>query len=264
MTFRLALITGATSGIGEALAKLLASKKTPLILTGRNEKILASLKEELGKQVAVTTIQSDLSSIRDRALLVHQIESHVPDLVINNAGFGLYGDALSHPIAEQLNMLEVDGAAYLELTLAAAQALRKAQKGGVILNVSSAAAFQIMPGLAVYAASKAFVNSFSQALDFELKKWGIRVLSSCPGYVTTGFAKRAAGRPIKPKKKLGSMTPEFAAEEIFRQIEKGKRLHIFDWKFRLATWFSYLVPKALSAKVVYSDILDRVKSSEKN
>lgn len=256
--FRLALVTGATSGIGKALSHLLASKNISLILTGRDESALADLKKELS-HVNVTTIAGDLSSIRDRSALSYVIESNAPDLVINNAGFGLYGDAVSHPIAEQLNIMEVNGMAVLELTLVAGKALMKAGKPGVIMNISSAAAFQVFPGMAVYAASKAFVNSFSQSLDMEFEKNGVRVLASCPGFITTGFSKRASKGAGKTKPKIKPMSVEFAAQEIFWQIEKLKPLHIFDWRFRWATWLSYFVPKRLAATIVYEDILERIK-----
>lgn len=257
--FHLALVTGATSGIGKSLSKLLASKRIPLILTGRNQRVLEELKEELSKLVPITTLQGDLSQVRDRATLSYLIESAVPDLVINNAGFGLYGDALSHPITEQLNIMEVNGMAPLELTLVAAKALIKSGREGVIMNISSAAGFQVFPGMAVYAASKAFVTSFSQSLDKEFEKKGVRVLASCPGFITTGFSHRASKGSQKVKPKFEPMNVEFAAQEILWQITKRKPLHIFDWRFRLATFFSYFVPKSISSKIVYKDILRRIK-----
>lgn len=258
--FRLALVTGATSGIGKALSQLLASKKIALILSGRNEESLAALKNELSKKVPVTTLIANISSDHDRKMIVQTIEKKIPDLVINNAGFGLYGDALSHPVIDQLDILDVNGTAVLEFTLTAAKALKEAKRKGVILNISSAAAFQVFPGFAVYAASKTLVNSFSEALDWELKKEGIRVLSACPGFVETSFGRRAAGgRPPAGVRKLNSMTPEFAAQEIWQQIVKQKPVHIFDWRFRVATWLSRLVPKRILKEIIYQDILDRVK-----
>lgn len=172
----LVLITGATSGIGKATAELFADKGVNLILSGRNQFELEQLQSTLSKKVSVQIVQADLAKKEERQCVLDVIQAQVPNIVINNAGFGLYGDALTYSIQEQLEMLDVNGRAVLEMTLKAGEALISAKKNGTILNISSAAAFQILPTMAVYAASKAFVNHFSQALDFEFKKNGIRVL----------------------------------------------------------------------------------------
>jgi hypothetical protein len=215
------LITGATSGIGEKLAELCESKGLQTILTGRHIDKLARFKGE--------KIACDLAA--DRTPLLEAIRSQAPDIIINNAGFGLYGEALSLSFQEQLEMVEVNSKALLEITLEGAKALRALGKGGVILNIASAAAFQPFPNFAVYSATKAFVLSLSQSLDGELADHGIRVLVSCPGRVATDFSSRASKEPrqASPDK----MTTEFAAQEIWRQIERKKRVHIFDGKYRL-------------------------------
>src|SRR5580693_8214964 len=150
---RLALVTGASSGLGKALCHLLAKKGVRLIVTGRNRSKL----EELHGLVHV----ADLAQSRDS--LIKLIHEHVPDLVINNAGWGLYGDALSHTTKEQMDILEVNANAVLEISLEAARAMIKAKTEGAIVNIASGAAFFAFPTLAVYAASKAFVGSFSEA-----------------------------------------------------------------------------------------------------
>lgn len=258
--FELALVTGATSGIGEALCYLLAKKGISLILTGRNDEKLNALKEKLSKQVDVITVKADLSKSEDRAELIQVIKRTGPDLVINNAGLGLYGDALTHPIERQMHLFEVNGKAYLELTLTAIQALISRKKSGTILNVSSVAGYFIYPGFSVYAASKAFVNVFSQSLDFEYKDKGIRILASCPGMINTNFSERAAGHPVRTEPKISSMDVGFAAEEIWRQIQSGKALHVFNFKYRFFALLSCIIPRRWLAPFLHREMLARQKS----
>lgn len=242
--FSKALVTGATSGIGEATARLLASKGISLILSGRNKEKLAALAKEL-RAVAVV---ADLGESREP--LISVIEEYIPDLVINNAGYGLYGEALSQARDNQLDILEVDAAAVLELSLAAAEALRNHGKEGVIMNVSSVAAFHPFPRFAVYAAAKAFVNHFSQSFDLEMRPYGIKVLAACPGMVSTRFRGRASlGKDRGENRSSMVMSADFAAKEIWWQICKGKPLHVFDYKYRLGVFIaSYLLPKRWVAK----------------
>lgn len=242
----LALVTGASSGLGTALCYLLASKNIPLIITGRDVGRLNALAVELKPFVDVIVFAADLAEAEGRTKVVEHIYEYRPDLIINNAGFGLYGEALTYTTKEQLEIVQVNAAAVLELTLEGARAMASAQQKGVILNVSSAAAWQVFPCFTVYAATKSFVNHISEALDFEMQPFGVRVLVSCPGMVSTSFSSRAAGRPVISHRK-GAMTAVFAAEQIWWQIEKRKRVHIFDWKTRLATYFSFFWPTSWKA-----------------
>lgn len=255
MAYHLALITGATSGIGWAVSELLASKGISLAISGRNSEQLRLLKTKLSKQVEVESLQGDLSLLKGRGELISFLHERVPDLVINNAGFGLYGEALSHATNDQVDILEVNGRAVLELTLEAARALVSKEKKGVILNVSSAAAFQIFPLMAVYAASKAFVNHFSQALDFEVRKYGIRVLTICPGMVVTNFQKRAGGVNLQ---QAGALSPNFVAEQIWKQIEQLESLRVIDWKYRFLTFLSHFFPTSWIASIEQRIITKRI------
>jgi short-subunit dehydrogenase len=250
-----ALITGASSGIGEALARLLAHKGFSLLLTGRNQKKLEALSSELHTEEVFFV---DLNDADARKKIVSLIYEKTPELVVNNAGFGLYGDVMSLSVEEQLAILEVNAAAALELTLEAARALIKANKKGVILNVSSVAGEFPCPGMSVYGASKAFLTSLSRALNTELSSQGIAVLVSCPGMVATDFANRAAKKAVHTK---GSpvLTPQFAAEQIWRQIEKKEEMHIFNWQYRLASWFvKYFALTSLVKKIIWNQIKKRI------
>lgn len=238
----LAFVSGATSGIGLALCKLLAQQGIALMATARNEDALKQLKETLQSLVDVDIVAADLSQSNDRKQLVAWIQKKAPDLVINNAGFGLYGEALSYATSEQEKILTVDGLSVLELTLEAARTLFSKGKKGTILNVSSAAAFCISPQFAVYAASKAFVNHFSQSFDEEMHPYGIRVLATCPGMVQTNFQQRAGGKGLI-KEEPGVMSSEFVASQIWQQIQCQKPLLIVDWKYRFLTTLAALLPK---------------------
>lgn len=255
--FSCALVTGATSGIGEALSFLLASKGINLILVGRDSAKLAHLHKALGAQIEVTTLAADLTDKRDRNKLIELIKKAIPDLVINNAGFGLYGEALSHSTQEQMAILEVNGNAALEISLEASRSLIAKGKNGVILNVSSSAAFHAFPYMAVYAAAKSFIVQFSLAFDSEVQSKGIRVLTACPGMVATQFSARAAkAQSMKP---IGfAMTPQYAAEQIWWQIQKRKPCYIFDWRYRWGTYLSRLLPKKWISAILRSNIASRL------
>lgn len=258
MTFSWALITGATSGIGKALSSLLAEQHINLILTGRNEQQLEQLRHQFEAHIQVKTLAIDLNEKSQRAQLVQLIQQLAPDLVINNAGFGFYGEALSYPTEQQLNILEVNGLAVLELTLEAARALIAQNKKGVILNVSSVAAFQVFPYLAVYAASKTFVNQLSLALDEEMRSYGVRVLVACPGKVNTDFQKRAGGE-TDVKAEPGVMSADYVAQAIWKQIQEQKPLNIINWKYKIMTYLSYLMPRRAVSYSIKEIIRKRIQ-----
>ncbi|MBA3722784.1 MAG: SDR family NAD(P)-dependent oxidoreductase [Parachlamydiaceae bacterium] len=255
----LALVTGATSGIGKALCHLLAEKGIALIASGRDVNLLQNLKNDLQSKVNVQLIVADLTKKDERQKLIEQIHTFAPDLVINNAGFGLYGDCLTYQTSEQMQILEVDGVALLEITLEAARSLLSKEKKGTIFNISSAAAFQIFPGMAVYAATKAFVNQFSQAFDKEMEVHGIRILTTCPGMVNTNFQARASHKNSDSAADIGVMTPEYVAESIWKQIESQKPLTIIDWKYHIMNCVSYLVPTSLIIRIIRKNILNRIQ-----
>ena len=127
------------------------------------------------------------------------------------------------------------------------------------MNISSAAAFQVFPYFSVYSASKAFVNQLSQSLDYELKPHGVRVLASCPGMVATQFRRRASGGfEAQPPSSSAVMTPYYAAQKIWSQIQKRKPLDIFNWKYGLMAFLSkYVLPKSWVASKIADSIESR-------
>lgn len=259
-TYKLALVTGATSGIGEALCRLLADKGINLMITARSAATLEALKETLTAdyKIDVHIVMADLSLQEDRQRLVEQIHTLSPDLVINNAGYGLYGDALTYNTREQMEILEVDAVAVLQLSLEAARTMVSKGLKGAIVNVSSAAAFYVFPAFSVYAASKAFVNHFSQSFDHELRAFDVRVLAICPGVVATRFVQRAGGEEERYKEKVEPMTAEFVAEEIWRQIQHPEPVRMINWKYRVMHTLSYLMPRTWMARLLHQQILQRI------
>ncbi|BCX11196.1 MAG: dehydrogenase [Thermosynechococcus sp.] len=187
------LITGATGGLGQAFAHAFADRQHDLILTGRSVDALAALKTRLNQKVSVLCIPQDLSEPGAACRLYGQIQSlgWAVDVLVNNAGFGDYGAFGDRDRHQLMAMLQVNITALVELTHLVLQEMRP-RRQGTIINVSSIAAFQPLPYLAVYAATKAFVRHFSEALWAEVKPWGIRVLAVCPGPTATNFFERAA------------------------------------------------------------------------
>ena len=187
---RYALVTGASSGIGECFARALGARKWNLVLVARTQEKLSALAKELGSAygVQVAPLSFDLSGpgaagrlatiLRERQLEI--------GLLVNNAGFGARGrfDELSPD--RQSEMLRLNVNALMELTHCLLSPMLEKQKGAVI-NVSSTASFQPVPYTAVYAASKAFVTSFSMSLAEELRPYGIKVVTLCPGGTQTNF-----------------------------------------------------------------------------
>ncbi|MFN0065437.1 MAG: SDR family NAD(P)-dependent oxidoreductase, partial [Chlamydiales bacterium] len=222
---------------------------------GRNEKRLRKVGESCQ---AIKTIVADLGQRDGRDAIVREIHCSVPNLIINCAGFGLYGDAIVGSTKAQLNILEVNGVAPLELTLEGAKALQKNQKRGVILNISSMAGEFVSPGVSVYGASKAFLTRFSQAVDFELRSSGIRVLASLPGMVATDFANRAAARKVRLKNPF-VMNPQFVARQIYKQIMTRKRVMRFHWPYRVSYAFTRLFGfSPLIQKIIYNNVTSRL------
>jgi uncharacterized protein len=186
-----ALITGASSGLGEEFAFQIAPKVKKIALVARRASLLEMLAERLRAtypQVAVVVFVVDLNQAFERERLVASLKESgfVPDLLINNAGLGDYGDFASSDWKKQESMLRVNIEALTHLTHALVPEMIRLG-GGAILNVSSLASVIPIPDFAVYAASKAYVTSFSEALRIELREHGISVLAVCPGPVRTEF-----------------------------------------------------------------------------
>ncbi|MEG3896814.1 MULTISPECIES: SDR family oxidoreductase [unclassified Microcoleus] len=185
-----ALITGASGGIGAAFAAELAKRQHNLILVARSEDKLQQLAATLQQQfkVRVEVIVQDLTAPGAGTTVFDTVvqKGWTVDLLVNNAGFGDYGAFADRPLGKQLTIVQLNIVALVELSHLFLQGMREI-KSGSIINVASIAAFQPMPYLSIYAASKAFVLSFSEALWAENKDLGIRVLCLCPGPTESDF-----------------------------------------------------------------------------
>lgn len=201
MMYSTVVITGASSGFGMAFAERLATQCEHMILIARREDTLNTLAQQLtSKAPALKTevISCDLADGSARAKLVNRLSEIATEsiLLINNAGLGDYGEFSTSQPATNHRLMEVNMTAPVELTRAMLPAMHQAKKAHII-NIASLAADLAIPDFAMYAASKAFVASFSEALRIELLKTGIHVTAVCPGPVHTGFgdaAKRTAGK----------------------------------------------------------------------
>jgi uncharacterized protein len=219
------LITGASAGIGAALAHEFAAHGHELVLVARREHALGALADAIAAKGAnrPTVLRADLA----RADAVQGIAEALdqrglePDVVVNNAGFGLLGAVDELDRAEQLTMVDLNVRVLTDLSLAFIDSLKR-RRGG-ILNVASIAAFMPGPGMAVYYASKAYVLSFSEALHRELKPKGVRVTVLCPGPVPTEFQARAgmSGDALPP---LLTRSAEQVAKDAYRGLMQGRRV----------------------------------------
>jgi uncharacterized protein len=259
-TFERALVTGASSGLGKALCHALAARGIPLLMAARSEEKLKQVAKSLSVPTQIYPV--DLADASKRREFLAWLQGQAPDLVINNAGAGLYGPAVSHPIEEQSTIVELNAKALMEITLESARTLREQKRQGTILNVSSAAAFLLYPNHCIYAASKAFVNNFSQGLDFEIKSHGIRILASCPGLIDTEFSLRAAGGQIYKKSSLWTMSADRAAALILKQIDSGKSIDIIDFRYKCFIYLSKIIPEALLLRLMNATLKDKLKNNQ--
>jgi uncharacterized protein len=248
-----ALITGASKGIGRSLAFALAREKYNLLLVARSEDVLKELKESLSKySVDVHYLDIDLS-LPDSSKLVRKWYSDKKiniSILVNNAGYGLWGNFDKLSLSNQNNMLQLNIFAVVNLTYEILPLL-KANPKSYILNVASTAAYQAVPTLSLYAASKAFVLLFSRGLKFELKDTGVSVTCLCPGPTSTGFIKRAgmAGGIIEERAEKFSMDPDKVAEIALAGMFRGKAEVIPGIANKIGAMFASLAPKKLTEKI---------------
>jgi uncharacterized protein len=225
----IALITGASGGIGYELAKLFAKDRHDLVLVARSEPRLTQVANELQRQFGITvrTFALDLTDLRAPQSLFAQLQSEgvTVDFLVNNAGYGCFGEFADVPVEESLGQIQLNITALTNLTrLFVAPMLER--RSGRIMNVASTAGFQPGPLMAVYYATKAYVISFSEALANELAGKGITVTCLCPGATETGFAGRAGNDESRLFKTLRPMDAKTVARAGYRGLFKGKTLVI--------------------------------------
>lgn len=250
----IALITGASGGIGYELCQQFAKNNYDLILVARDEEKLKKYAEEFKKnhETKSTIILKDLSSATAADEILHQLkhEKMSVDVLVNNAGFGSYGKFAETDLKKQLEMMQVNMVTLTHLTkLLLPEMLAK--KSGKILNVASTAAFFPGPLMAVYYATKAYVYSFSQAIRQELKGTGVSVTVLCPGPTRTGFEKGADLGSSKLFKKV-SMDAKTVAENAYNGLIKNKALIIPGFRNKLQVFGEHFAPRNSIAGIVES------------
>ncbi len=243
------LITGASSGIGEVFARKLAARGRNVLLVARSEDKLITLCNELGRSNSVRAqhVTMDLSKPESPARLFAETEKRglVVDTLINNAGFGSFGDFSKLNLDRELNMIDLNVRSLVELTHRFLIPMRVRKKGEII-NVASTAGFQAVPFTATYAATKAFVLSFSEALWEENRPHGIKVLALCPGVTETNFFEVA--RSEKPPARV-AQTPEDVVETALRALARGKSHVVSGWTNRAMVEAERLAPRNLITRV---------------
>jgi short-subunit dehydrogenase len=240
------LLTGASAGIGAALAHVFAAHGHELVLVARREQRLAELADAIAAKghqkpgfLPFDLAQADVAERIGRELATRGLE---PDIIINNAGFGLVGEAASLDRAEQLAMIDVNVRALTDLSIAFVRSLQR-HRGG-ILNVASVASFLPGPNMAVYYATKAYVLSLSESLHSELAPRGIRVTALCPGPVQTEFQARSG---LKSDAFPGLLTEsaETVAEQGYRALKDGRRVVVPGLANKILTVGARLLPRGL-------------------
>ena len=247
-----ALITGASNGIGYYFAHELARKKNNLLLVARSEEKLKQLRDDIVNQYGVKCefLVLDLSKVGAASNVLDWCNSngYVVNILINNAGYGLFGYVDKKSITDEVNMMQLNMNAVVELCHAFIPML-KARAKSYIMNVASTAAYQAVPGLTTYAATKAFVVLFTRGLRYELRNTSISVSCLSPGATATGFVERAGLQAIQERADKFSMKAEEVARIAITQMFKGKAEIIPGWLNKISTQLTYWVPKSITEKI---------------
>lgn len=246
-----ALITGASSGIGECFAKALAARHYNLALVARSQGKLESLSQELksrhgiaAEPLAMDLIEPGAAGKLVQALATKQMEI---SLLINNAGFGAQGEFWKIPEDRQAQMLRLNLQALVELCYRLIPAM-VGKRRGAIINVSSTASFQPLPYTSVYAATKAFVTSFSMGLAEELRPYGVKVVTLCPGPTRTNFFDAGSYRSVRIRKWFQG--PEKVVQAGLRSLDRGGGLTLCRPLDETFLFFERFLPRSWVARMV--------------
>ena len=242
----IALVTGASSGIGRDIAKELAKRNIDLILVARDLDKLNEVKEQI-QNVNVKVIQKDLSFEQNCKDLYEQVKEEKIDILINNAGFGVFGEFTESSLDKELNMIKTNLVAMHVLTKLFLQDMKKGNRG-YILNVASIAGYMPGPLMASYYSTKAYVVRLTQAIKEELRreKSNVKVGVLCPGPVDTNFNNVA-----NVKFKAKSQSSEYVARYTVDKIMKNKFYIVPGFQIKAVRFFSKIIPDNLMARMAY-------------
>ncbi len=260
---KVTLITGASSGIGEAFARRLAAEKHNLVLVARSEEKLHTLCDELMVEHKITAhyVALDLTDYEADVRLFKETEKHglEVDWLINNAGFGSMGDFARLELERELQIIDLNISALVALTHRYLQKMRE-RKSGVIINVSSAAGFQPIPFMATYAATKAFVTLFSEAVAEENRPFNIKVLALCPGATETNFFDAANIK--EPMQVKGMQTPEEVVKTALKAVKKEKSLVVSGFANYVGSVLGTIVPDALITRTIGKVLRSKIEAKK--
>jgi short-subunit dehydrogenase len=256
------LITGASGGIGEAFARALAAENHNLVLVARSENKLHELCDELmlAHEITAHYVAVDLTDFEADKRLFEETEKHgfEIDFLVNNAGFGSMGDFADLELERELEMIGLNIMSLVALTHRYLQKMRE-RREGTIINVSSSASFQPVPFMATYAATKAFVTSFSEAIAEENRLHGITVTALCPGPTDTNFFNAAHAEPFQAK---GMQTPEEVVETALDAARRGKHLVVSGWTNYIGSVLGNFVPNALVTRVIGNVLRPKIEKKQ--
>jgi short-subunit dehydrogenase len=245
-TWERALVTGASAGIGDAFARRLASDGTNLVLVARDRQRLEKLAERVQGEhgVDAEVLVADLSDDAQVARVEQRLAAAPRiDLLVNNAGFGTFGTFRELPLDGELRQIDVNIRAVVRLAHAAL-ATMAANRSGTVLNVSSTLALQPFPGSATYAATKAFVMSFSEALHEEARGTGVTVTAVMPGMVRTEFQERAGkAEQFESLPSFAWLSPDKVAEAALRAARRGRALSVPGFGYKLSAGMTSAAPR---------------------
>lgn len=246
------VVTGASSGIGEEIAREFARRGYRLVLVARRADRLTTLAEELGGKAHVLAV--DLSNRDERAALHDQVAALgvIPDVLVNNAGLATVGPVAESTPEAELNLVEVDVAAVVDLCSRFVPGMVKRGRGAV-LNVGSVGAFGPVPGQASYGAAKAFVLSYTQAMGEELKGTGVTAATLCPGPVKTGFGELAGIPDEEAEKSLPKflwVDADAVAKAAVDGLASGKSVIVPGAPNRIASVVNHYLPRRLLLPLV--------------
>ena len=246
-----ALVTGASRGLGKYFARALAVRQNHLVLVARNNDRLATLAAELEKAhgIRAETFSLDLASpgagqrlaeqLKDRGLRIH--------LLVNNAGFGDQGEFLKLSLARQLEMINLQNATVVELTYNLLPAMIEQRRGGII-NVSSMAGFQPIPYATIYSATKSFLTTFSLALEAEVRRYKLAVVTLCPGRLRADPEEAEEGE--RKKVPGGEQSHEEVVRLALRMLDRGGGLVIPGAMNKFTAFAATFVPRSRVARLI--------------
>ena len=257
-----AVVTGASKGLGRAFAHRLASQGYDLLLVARSEKILSEEANKITQQYGVKAhaLPLDLTNTNSVVSILTWCDQQQfnPSVLINNAGYACWGYFDRIDLGQHQQMMQVNVSTLVSLTHALLPLLRKSEKS-FIMNVASTAAFQAVPTMSLYAASKAFVRSFSRGLRYELRNSNVSVTCLSPGPVASNFIEQAGMQAMQETAKKFEMSPEAVANKGLKAMFNKKAECVPGFLNYLNVKLSFILPDALLEKVAGNIYMSKIK-----